>query len=525
MSTAIELPITIKMHEADNVAIVANAGGLKAGTLLDNGTRLLDDVPLGHKVALVDIASGDTVVRYAEVIGYALDDIAQGRWINEDMVRMPAARALNELSIDPRPLPEMPPLDGYTFEGYRNADGTVGTKNVLAISTSVQCVAGVTDHVVRRIKAELLPRFPNVDDVVALNHTYGCGVAINAPAAIVPIRTLQNIARNPNFGGEVMVIGLGCEKLLPTRLLPQEQVLRLGENVAPRAKAAPSPILSLQDESFTGFGEMVDGILELAEYHLEKLNRRRRETCAAAELVVGMQCGGSDAFSGVTANPALGFASDLIVRAGGTVMFSEVTEVRDAIHLLTARAKDRSVAQALVDQMDWYDNYLSQGQVDRSANTSPGNKKGGLSNIVEKALGSIVKSGSSPIVDVVEPGERIRKRGLNFAATPASDFICGTLQLAAGMNLQVFTTGRGTPYGLSMAPVIKVSTNKTLSRRWHDLIDLDAGRIATGEATIEDVGWELFRLILEVASGRQQVAADRLGLHNDLVLFNPAPVT
>lgn len=525
MNTANETPITIKMQAADNVAIVANAGGLKAGTVLDDGTRLLDDVPLGHKVALVDIAAGGPVMRYAEVIGYALEDIARGRWINEDRVRMPAARALSELSTDPRPAPELPPLEGYTFEGYRNADGTVGTKNVLAISTSVQCVAGVTDYVVRRIKAELLPRYPNVDDVVALNHTYGCGVAINAPAAIVPIRTLQNIARNPNFGGEVMVIGLGCEKLLPTRLIPEEQVLRLGENVAAAAEVPPSPILSLQDEAFQGFGEMVDGILKLAEYHLEKLNRRRRETCPASELVVGMQCGGSDAFSGVTANPALGFAADLIVRAGGTVMFSEVTEVRDAIHLLTARARDSAVARALVEQMDWYDNYLSQGQVDRSANTSPGNKKGGLSNIVEKALGSIVKSGSSPIVDVVGPGERIRKRGLNFAATPASDFICGTLQLAAGMNLQVFTTGRGTPYGLSMAPVIKVSTNKTLSQRWHDLIDLDAGRIATGEATIEDVGWELFHLILEVASGREQVAADRLGLHNDLVLFNPAPVT
>lgn len=525
MNTPNETAITIRMHEADNVVIVANAGGLKAGTLLDEGTRLLDDVPLGHKVALCDIAAESTVVRYGEVIGYALEPIARGRWINESMVRMPDARLLSELSTEVRPAPELPPLQGYSFEGYRNADGTVGTKNVLALSTSVQCVAGVTDHVVRRIKQELLPRYPNVDDVVALNHSYGCGVAINAPAAIVPIRTLQNIARNPNFGGEVMVIGLGCEKLLPTRLIPEEQVLRLAENAAEATEIRPSPILSLQDEAFNGFGEMVDGILQLAEYHLEKLNRRTRETCPASELVVGMQCGGSDAFSGVTANPALGFAADLIVRAGGTVMFSEVTEVRDAIHLLTSRAKSPEVAQALIDQMDWYDNYLSLGQVDRSANTTPGNKKGGLSNIVEKALGSIIKSGTSAIVDVVEPGERVRKRGLNFAATPASDFICGTLQLAAGMNLQVFTTGRGTPYGLSMAPVIKVSTNKTLSNRWHDLIDLDAGRIATGEATIEDVGWELFHLILEVASGRQRVAADRLGLHNDLVLFNPAPVT
>ncbi|MBR9903880.1 MAG: galactarate dehydratase, partial [Gammaproteobacteria bacterium] len=179
----------------------------------------------------------------------------------------------------------------------------------------------------------------------------------------------------------------------------------------------------------------------------------------------------------------------------------------------------------LIEQMAWYDNYLAQGQADRSANTSPGNKKGGLSNIVEKALGSVIKSGNSPIVDVIGPGEKLRRKGLTFAATPASDFICGTLQLAAGMNLQVFTTGRGTPYGLAMVPVLKVSTNSALGKRWHDIIDLDAGRIATGDASIEEVGWELFRLILDVASGRQQAAADQLGIHNDLVLFNPAPVT
>ncbi|MEZ5448405.1 MAG: UxaA family hydrolase [Thiolinea sp.] len=367
----------------------------------------------------------------------------------------------------------------------------------------------------RRIKQELLPHYPNVDDV-GLTHGYGCGVAISAPGASVPIRTLQNLAKNPNFGGEVMVIGLGCEKLQPQRLLPAS-----GRD-AQRVSAA---ILSLQDERFGGFNAMMDGILELAKTHLHKLNQRQRETCPASELVVGMQCGGSDALSGLTANPAVGFATDLIVRAGGSVMFSEVTEVRDAIHLLTPRAADAEVGQALLEQMRWYDEYLNRGQADRSANTTPGNKKGGLANIVEKAMGSIVKSGSSPIVDVIGPGERIRRKGLTYAATPASDFICGTLQLAAGMNMHLFTTGRGTPYGLAEVPVIKVATNSRLATQWFDLIDVDAGRIASGEASIEAVGWEIFRLILEVASGRTQVAADRLGLHNDLVLFNPGPVT
>lgn len=516
-------PLVIRIKPEDNVAIVVNPKGLPEGTELEDGTTLIEGVPSGHKVALADIGSDEPIVRYGEVIGYAREPLPRGRWIRETLVQLPTPPGLDNLPMATRPAPEAAPLEGYTFEGYRNADGTVGTRNILGISTSVQCVAGVTDYVVKRIKQELLPRYLNVDDVVALNHSYGCGVAINAPAAIVPIRTLQNMANNPNFGGEVMVIGLGCEKLQPKRLLGEgndEQPLRI---VDPDEEI--DHILSLQDEQFEGFGEMVDGILEMAEAHLRKLDRRRRETCPASELVVGVQCGGSDAFSGVTANPAVGFASDLIVRAGGSVMFSEVTEVRDAIHLLTPRAADRSVAEALIREMDWYDNYLTQGMADRSANPSPGNKKGGLSNVVEKALGSIVKSGTSPIVDVLGPGERIRKRGLNFAATPASDFICGTLQFASGMNLQVFTTGRGTPYGLAVAPVIKMSTNSTLGNRWHDLIDLDAGRIATGEATIETLGWELFEMILEVASGRKIVAADRLGLHNDLVLFNPAPVT
>jgi len=238
-----------------------------------------------------------------------------------------------------------------------------------------------------------------------------------------------------------------------------------------------------------------------------------------------VQCGGSDAFSGVTANPAVGFAADLLVRAGAAIMFSENTEVRDGIDQLTSRAATPEIAEALIREMDWYDRYLARGMADRSANTSPGNKKGGLSNIVEKAMGSIVKSGSSPIAGVLSPGDKLDRKGLIFAATPASDFICGTLQLAAGMNLHIFTTGRGTPYGLAQVPVIKVATRTDLARRWHDLMDVNAGRIATGDATIEDVGWELFNLMLDVASGRKQTCAEKLKLHNALALFNPGPVT
>ncbi len=352
--------------------------------------------------------------------------------------------------------------------------------------------------------------------MVPLSHSYGCGVAINAPDAVIPIRTLHNISRNPNFGGQALVIGLGCEKLQASQLMPGDE-LTAGQN-------EEEWLFRLQD-SANGFAGMVEQILGLIEARLEVLNGRRRETVPASELVVGMQCGGSDAFSGITANPALGVAADLLVRAGATVMFSENTEVRDGIHLLTPRAATPEVADALIREMDWYDRYLERGMADRSANTTPGNKKGGLNNIVEKAMGSIAKSGTSPIAGVIAPGEKIRGKGLYFAATPASDFICGTLQLAAGMNLHIFTTGRGTPYGLSMVPVIKVSTRTQLAERWPDLIDIDAGRVVSGRLSLEEMGWEIFQCYLDVASGRRQTWAERHRLHNDLALFNPAPVT
>ncbi|MEK6368415.1 MAG: galactarate dehydratase [Burkholderia gladioli] len=511
-------PLYIRVHPDDNVAIVVNDGGLPAGAQFADGLSLCEGVPQGHKVALVDLKEGDPVRRYHVVIGYASKDLPRGSWVNERTLRMPEPPGLENLPLATRKAPEQAPLEGYTFEGYRNADGSVGTRNILAITTTVQCVSGVVEFAVERIKRELLPRFPNVDGVVGLEHTYGCGVAIEAPGAEIPIRTLRNISLNPNFGGEVMVVSLGCEKLQPERLLPAGAI--------PVAADKPDNggVVCLQDSAHVGFMSMIDSIMAMAEQHLERLNRRRRETVPASELVVGVQCGGSDAFSGLTANPAVGFAADLLVRAGATIMFSEVTEVRDGVAQLTSRAANEEVARDIIREMAWYDAYLQRGQVDRSANTTPGNKKGGLSNIVEKAMGSIVKSGSSAISGVVSPGERARQKGLLYTATPASDFICGTLQLAAGMNLHIFTTGRGTPYGLAQVPVIKVATRSDLARRWHDLMDVDAGTIATGQKSIEEVGWEMFQLMLDVASGRK-TWAEQWKLANALTLFNPAPVT
>ena len=513
----------VRMHEDDNVGVVATRGGLPAGQRVDDGLVLRDAVPQGHKVALRAIDVDEPVVRYGVAIGYAVQRIEPGDWVHERLMRMPAARELRDLPIS-TDLRSAPPVEGLSFLGYRNADGSVGTRNLLAITTTVQCVAGVVEHALERIRRELLPRFPNVDGVVALEHGYGCGMAIDAPGAEIPIRTLRNLSRNPNFGGEVMVVSLGCEKLQPERLLPPGSIPVVDERAGADSAA---PVLRLQDPALRGFGGIIDAILLEAEVHLQRLDLRRREPLPVSGLVVGVQCGGSDALSGVTANPALGRAVDTLVRAGATVLFSEVTEVRDGVALLTARARDRAVAERLVSELDWYDAYLQRGGADRSANTTPGNKKGGLSNIVEKAMGSIVKSGTLPIDFVLGPGERIApgQRGLGFAATPASDFICGTLQAAAGMNVHVFTTGRGTPYGLASVPVIKLATRSELAEQWPDLIDIDAGRIARGERSIDDVGREIVECILDVASGRRRPWAEHWGLHNALTLFNPAPVT
>ncbi|MBI4905543.1 MAG: galactarate dehydratase [Acidobacteria bacterium] len=516
-------PLFVQVNSRDNVAIIVNAEGVAASAEFSSGLRTSEAIPQSHKVTLAPIEAGQPVVRYGEVIGHAKAEIAAGSWVREDMLSLPMPPPLDELPLATAVPAPLAPLDGYTFEGYRNPDGTVGTKNVLGITTTVQCVAPTVNYAVERIRKEILPRFPNVDDVVAITHTYGCGVAIDAPGAEVPIRTLRHISRHANFGGAPLIVSLGCEKLQPARLFPDVRLLSGSVASLPLLEADPY-VIRLQDAELRGFGNIIGAIMRFAEMRMEELNRRRRVTCPAADLVVGLQCGGSDAFSGVTCNPAVGYAADLLVRAGATVMFSEVTEVRDAVHLLTPRAINEEVGRALIREMRWYDDYLLRGSADRSANPTPGNKRGGLSNVVEKALGSVAKAGSSALMGVATHGDRVTTKGLIFAATPASDFICGTQQLAS-MNLHVFTTGEGSPYGLALAPVIKVSSRTALAERWHDLVDLDAGRIATGEATIADVGWDLFRMMLDVASGRRKTWADHWGLHNALAPFNPGPVT
>jgi galactarate dehydratase len=444
------------MHPADNVAIVANDGGLPAGTVLPSGLTLLDKVPQAHKVALVDIPEGGEVRRYNVIIGYALKPIAAGSWVHERLLQMPEARSLEGLPIATVKPPVLEPLAGYTFEGYRNADGTVGTRNILAITTTVQCVAGVLDFAVRRIKSELLPRYPHVDDVVGLEHSYGCGVAIDAVGAEIPQRTLRNISRNPNFGGEVMVVSLGCEKLQPERLLPPGSFPIVDE------REPALDVVCLQDEAHVGFMSMIDSIMRQAEQHLRRLDARRRETVPAPWWWVRAAAATPSAASPPTRPWALHRPAGARGRHRDVQRGDRGARRHRPAHL--ARRKPRSGRSH--DRGNGLVRRLSgQGPRGPQRQHHAGQQKGGLSNIVEKAMGSIVKSGTAP-----SPACCRRVSGWPIA-TSARSGLCGH----AGQRLHLrhaAAGGRHEPaclhhgprhaYGLAQVPVIKVATRSDL---------------------------------------------------------------
>ena len=499
----------VRISELDNVAVVTSPAA--KGELAEGfGISALCDIPQGHKIALRRIEKGEAVIRYGVVLGYVTETIEAGGWINEFNITLPPSPEVSELVPGGKGTVMTDLPQRRTWMGYDNgSDLPPGSRNILGIITSVQCVAGVVRNAVDRIRREILPDYPNVDGVAAVVHPYGCGVAIKADNAEIPIRSVRNIAHHPNFGGQILAVGLGCEKLTMDMILEPEEIT--SENV-----------IMLQE--CQGYDAMIDAICSAARKKLEILNRRRRVELPVSKLRIGAQCGGSDAFSGVSANPAIGYAFDMLAAQGATVLFSEVTEVRDGVHLLAERCSDEKTVERLKKEISWYDDYLKRSHVDRSANPAPGNKKGGLSNIVEKAMGSIAKSGHSPIAGVIGPGEIPTCSGMIFAATPASDIVCGPSQLASGIVMQLFSTGRGTPYGLQEIPVFKICTQHSMNRKWPDLFDLDAGSVVTGEKTIAQLGHELYSRILDVLSG-EKTCAEKYGLYNDFIVFNPAPIT
>ena len=499
------MPQAIHISPIDNVVVALHP--IAKGTLVEvDGLAVtaLEDIPQGHKMAVKPIKNGENVIKYGFPIGHATADAEPGTWMHTHNVHTNLSGEV-EYSYNPAPdLAPLPKVEPETFMGFRRKDGRAAIRNEIWIIPTVGCVNDIAKKMVAD-NQDLVTG--TIEGLYTFTHPFGCSQTGHDHAQTRKL--LAALVRHPNAAA-VLVLHLGCENLQHDQFVEE-----LGGYDHDRVK-----FLTCQDvdDEFTAARDILK---ELAAY----AGQFKREPIPVSELVVGMKCGGSDGLSGITANPSAGYAADMLVKGGATVLFSEVTEVRDGVPMLAARCVSAEVRDKLAAEMKWYDDYLAEGGVDRDANPTPGNKKGGLANIVEKAMGSIAKSGTSPIVEVLSPAEKPTKHGLIFAATPASDIVCGPSQVASGIGLQVFMTGRGTPYGLDVAPVIKVCSRNEMKDHWFDLIDISAGHIATGEATIADVGTEIFNLILDVASGTKQPYSDQYGFHNDMCIFNPAPIT
>jgi altronate hydrolase len=480
----------IRIHPDDNVVIARTQ--LVSGTRLDaEGVTVSGLVPPGHKLATRAIAAGQPVRRYGQVIGAATQDIAPGQHVHTHNLAFSDFARQHEPGAGASPTAYV--AEPATFDGIVRADGRVATRNYLGVLTSVNCSAtvarAIADHFRRDIRPEALADFPNVDGVVALTHGMGCATASDGEELHVLRRTLGGYARHANFAG-VLIVGLGCETNQIQGLVAQEGL----------AERAWLRTFNIQDTG--GTARTVARGVELIREMLPHANRVERQPVPARHLVVGLQCGGSDGYSGISANPALGAAVDRLVRHGGTAILSETPEIYGGEHLLTRRAASREVADKLLARIAWWEQYTARNGMKMDNNPSAGNKAGGLTTILEKSLGAIAKSGTTNLVDVVEFAERVTARGFVYMDTPGYDPVSATGQVAGGANLICFTTGRGSAYGCAPSPSLKFSTNSALWRRQEEDIDLDCGTIVDGLESVDQVGERIFRLMLETASGR-----------------------
>lgn len=480
----------VRLHNDDNVAVALRS--LVAGEHVElNGQRvqLRSDIPAGHKVATTDIAGGARVCKYRQTIGVALRDIAAGEHVHVHNVGMPAQHERGEAAVRASSRSVDGPL-AETFMGFVRPDGSVGTRNFIGVIASVNCSASVCHAIADAFKGEAMASFGNVDGVVAITHQSGCGMSSTGDGIALLRRTLLGYARSPNFAG-VLLVGLGCEV---------NQVDALTELLEP-AGACPVKTLVIQEQG--GARETIQRGIEIVRDLLHAADRWVRKTVPASKLKLGLQCGGSDGYSGMTANPALGVAVDLLVRNGGTAILSETPEIYGAEHLLTARAASNGVAERLLDKLRWWERYAAEGGGELNNNPSPGNKAGGITTILEKSLGAVSKGGASPLNAVYDYAEPVREAGLVFMDTPGYDPVSATGQIAGGANLICFTTGRGSVFGSKPVPTIKVATTTALFERMRSDMDFNSGPIVDGTLSVEEAGRQLFRLILAVASGQR----------------------
>ncbi len=485
---------TLHLHEEDSV-VVARVD-LLPGAVIAGGIVVSDPIPAGHKVAVRDHAAGESVLKYNQVIGAATQSIAAGCHVHSHNLGMESFSREAPAGADAKPTDFITPP--ASFLGIRRANGQVGTRNYLGIVTTVNCSATVAKRIAREIEKEL-PDYPHIDGVVAITHGSGCGMATTGEPIEILRRTLAGYARHANFAG-VLVVGLGCESNQLDALLPE-----IGADVRIES-------LSIQSEGGSA-ATIAAGVAKL-RLMLEDANQVRRETLPASHLILGLQCGGSDGYSGITANPALGAAADLLVRHGGTAILSETPEIYGAEHLLTRRAQSPEIAAKLMERIQWWEDYTARNRGSMNNNPSPGNKAGGLTTILEKSLGAAMKGGTSNLMDVVRYAEPVRTRGLVFMDTPGYDPVSATGQIAGGANILCFTTGRGSVYGAKPAPCLKLATNTPLYRRMMEDMDIDCGPIIEGEITVAEMGQRIFQLILATASG-QPTKSEAMGFGED----------
>ncbi|GGB48246.1 D-galactarate dehydratase [Flexivirga endophytica] len=480
----------------DEVAVATRA--LTAGEVIPLPTgeplTVRSSVPRGHKVAVVARSAGEPVRKYGATIGRATAAIGVGEHVHVHNLEITEADQPHEFGTDRHTLTP-PPGDRPTFLGYPRADGRVGTRNYIGILTSVNCSASTARMIVDQFRGQVLDAYPNVDGVVALTHRSGCGLVTESEGARVLMRTLRGYAAHPNIAG-LLVLGLGCEMLQSSRIVDSADI--------PSSTLIEQ--LVIQDEG--GIRRTVRAGVEAVNRMLEPINALQREPCDVSKLVLGLNCGGSDGYSGITANPALGVASDRLVSYGGTSILAETPEVHGAEGLLTRRAVSEAVGRKLLDRLDWWRDYTAAGGGTMDNNPSPGNKAGGLTTILEKSLGAVAKGGHADLAEVVEYAERPRVPGLIFMDTPGYDPVSVTGIVAGGANVVCFTTGRGSVFGCKPVPSIKLGTSTELYERMPEDIDINCGTIVDGTDTLEEVGDTVFEQILAVASGRQTVSEE-----------------
>ncbi len=480
-----ETPLYLRLNPADDVVIACRE--LETGTnLLNEGVVVKERIPPGHKVATRALAAGSPVHRYNQVIGFATQAIAPGFHVHVHNLEVRDFTRDYAFGEAYRPTPLVQPA--ATFQGIVRPDGRVATRNYIGVLSTVNCSATVAKYIAEQFRGEALKEFPNVDGVVPLVHTTGCGMGSTGEGIDILRRTLAGYARHANFAG-VLIIGLGCESnqmdaLVFTQGLKQGPMLHT---------------MTIQESGGTQKA-VAEGVRRVKEM-LPHANQVAREAVPASHIVVGLQCGGSDGYSGITANPALGAAVDLLVAHGGTAILSETPEIYGAEHLLTRRAASRAVGEKIVERIRWWEDYTARNKGEMNNNPSPGNKAGGLTTILEKSLGAVAKGGTTGLMDVYEYAMPVTAKGFVFMDTPGYDPVSATGQVAGGANMICFTTGRGSVYGCKPSPSLKLATNTPMYERMEDDMDINCGQILDGSMTVQEAGRKIFDLILATASG------------------------